>query len=311
MKIKNISIYEKLFYEALRIRLVEEKIIQLYPFDKIQSPVHLSIGQEAVAVGLCANLNSEDWIFINYRGHAFYLAKGGPLPELFAELYGKKTGLSKGKAGSMHLAAPQYGVMGASAVVGSTISHAIGAALASKIRGEDRVFTAIFGDGATEQGAYHESLNFASLYSLPVLFLCENNGLAVHAAVSERQSYSLAHHALAYGIDSTVIEEGFDFVKISNTCKKIVDQIRGSRKPMLLEVKTCRYREHVGPGEDFHFGYRSLQAIESWKAKDPLELDKTLYAKFAPQINIEINKAVEFAESSPFPTVDDLLTDVI
>ena len=305
------QLYKKLFYEALRIRLVEEKIIELYPYDKIQSPVHLSIGQEAVAVALCSQLNLDDWLFINYRGHAFYLAKGGPLPELFAELYGKRTGLSKGKAGSMHLAAPLQGVMGASAVVGSTISHAVGAALASKIRGEERVFVTVFGDGATEQGAYHESLNFASLHNLPVLFLCENNGLAVHATLSERQAFSLATHANAYGIRSAVVEEGFDFVKLSEICGRFLEQIKINQRPMLLEVKTCRYKEHVGPGEDFESGYRKLSEIDAWKLRDPLETNKELLDRYTPEISKEIESAVEFAEGSPFPTIDDLLTDVI
>ena len=168
---KNVDLYRELFYEALRIRLVEEKIIELYPSDIIQSPDHLSIGQEAVAVGVCSNLDRDDWILINYRGHAFYLAKGAPLPEFFAELMGKKNGQSKGKAGSMHMASPAQGVMGASAVVGSTISHAVGAALISKLKKENTIFVTNFGDGALEQGALHESLNFASLYKTPVLFL--------------------------------------------------------------------------------------------------------------------------------------------
>jgi len=303
--------YEKLFYEALRIRLVEEKIIDLYPYDKIQSPVHLSIGQEAVAVGLCSQMKLDDWLFINYRGHAFYLAKGGPLPELFAELYGKRTGLSKGKAGSMHLASPKQGVMGASAVVGSTISHAVGAALASKIRGEDRVFVTVFGDGATEQGAYHESLNFAALHSLPVLFLCENNGLAVHAALRERQAFSLTAHAKAYGIESLIVEDGYDFVKLSAICGEVLKQIKDRQRPMLLQINTCRYKEHVGPGEDFEAGYRTLSLVKAWKEKDPLEMDTKLIARFAPIISKEIEAAVDFAETSSFPTIDDLLTDVI
>ena len=305
------QLYERLFYDGLRIRLVEEKIIELYPYDKIQSPVHLSIGQEAVAVGLCSQLRLEDWLFINYRGHAFYLAKGGPLPELFAELYGKRTGLSKGKAGSMHLAAPKYGVMGASAVVGSTISHAVGAALASQIRGEDRVFVTVFGDGATEQGAYHEALNFASLHNLPVLFLCENNGLAVHSPLGERQAFSLATHAKAYGVESVVVEDGYDFVRLSVICGEVLGQIKNTQRPMLLEIKTCRYKEHVGPGEDFEAGYRELSEVKAWKSKDPLEIDKELIAKFTPAISKEIESAVEFAETSPFPTIHDLLTDVI
>lgn len=303
--------YEELFYEAFRIRLVEEKIIRLYPHDKIQSPVHLSIGQEAIAVGLCSQMKLDDWLFINYRGHAYYLAKGGPLPELFAELYGKRTGLSKGKAGSMHLAAPKQGVMGASAVVGSTISHAVGAALASKIRGEDRVFVTVFGDGATEQGVYHESLNFAALHSLPVLFLCENNGLAVHASLGERQAFSLTAHAKAYGIESILVEDGYDFLKLSAICGEVLKQIKDRQRPILLQINTCRYKEHVGPGEDFEAGYRALNEVKAWKKKDPLEIDTKLIARFTPIISKEIEAAVDFAETSAFPTLDDLLTDVI
>ena len=146
---------EELFYQALRIRMVEEKIIEMYPSDAIQSPVHLSIGQEAVAVGVCEARDPQDWIFINYRGHAFYLAAKAQLDAFFAELMGKRTGICGGKGGSMHLAAPDFGVMGSSAVVGSTISHAVGAALASKIKGETRIHIANFGDGATEQGVFH------------------------------------------------------------------------------------------------------------------------------------------------------------
>jgi TPP-dependent pyruvate/acetoin dehydrogenase alpha subunit len=302
---------EKLFYEALRIRLVEEKIIDLYPSDKIQSPVHLSIGQEVVAVSLCSEIRDNDWLFINYRGHAFYLANGGPMPELFAELYGKKYGLSKGKAGSMHLAAPKNGIIGASAVVASTISHAVGAALASKIKGENRVFVAIFGDGATEQGVYHESLNFASLHGLSVLFLCENNELAVHASLEERQSYSLIKHANSYDIDATKILEGYDINILTNHFCKKLEYIRKNSKPALIEVKTCRYKEHVGPGEDFDAGYRDLNIVNDWKKKDPLILNKKLIKKFTPLITEEIRDAVDFAEKSPVPGLDDLLTDVL
>mgnify|MGYP006080352713 CR=1 FL=1 len=302
---------EKLFYDALRIRLVEEKIIELYPYDKIQSPVHLSIGQEAVAVSLCSEIKVNDWLFINYRGHAFYLANGGPMPELFAELYGKKGGLSKGKAGSMHLADPSNGIIGASAVVASTISHAVGAALASKIRGENRVFVAIFGDGATEQGVYHESLNFASLHGLQVLFLCENNELAVHASIEERQSYSLIKHANSYNINATKILQGYDVNILTNHFRKKLEYIRKNRRPALIEVKTCRYKEHVGPGEDFDAGYRDLKVVNNWKKNDPLIFNKKLIKKFTPLITNEINNAVDFAEKSPFPELNDLLTDVL
>jgi len=300
-----------LYFESLRIRMVEERVILLYPTDLIQSPVHLSIGQEAVAVGVCANLNVDDWVFINYRGHAFYLAKGGPLPEFFAELMGRRTGLSKGKAGSMHLAAPEVGIIGASAVVASTISHAVGAALAAKIRRQSkRIFVANFGDGATEQGVFHESLNFASLHRLPVLFLCEDNGLAVHASVRERQSYDLKRLVEAYGIEFHQIDEGYDPDLVFQRSGEVIRNIRDTGAPAFLRIKTSRYREHVGPGEDFSFGYRSREALQSWLAKDPLENRRAEFQEIEREIKEEIDAAVRFAIDSPFPTAEDLLTDV-
>jgi TPP-dependent pyruvate/acetoin dehydrogenase alpha subunit len=302
--------HNELLFKALRIRLVEEKIIELYPTDLIQSPVHLSIGQEAVAVGVCANLDLSDWVFINYRGHAFYLAKGGPLPQFFAELMGRMDGLSKGKAGSMHLAAPEQGIIGASAVVASTISHAVGAALAAKIKGEkNRVFVANFGDGAMEQGVFFESLNFASLHKLPVLFLCEDNGLAVHTSIKERQSFDISRLVSAFGIKYFEITEGYDPSIVMSNSKDSIEYVRQNQLPVFLKIQTARYREHVGPGEDFNAGYRSEDEMNQWKSKDPLftwrgrdEAKKI--------INKEINQALDFAQNSPFPTVKELLTDV-
>ena len=294
----------------MRIRLVEEKIIELYPSDLIQSPVHLSIGQEAVAVGVCANLNLDDWVFINYRGHAFYLAKGGPMPEFFAELMGKKNGQSKGKAGSMHLASPKQGIMGASAVVGSTISHAVGAALMSNIKKEKKIFVTNFGDGALEQGVSHESFNFASLYKVPVLFLCEDNNLAVHSPKSERQSFSLESLVDSYGIPFYEIEEGYDFLKVQQQSKIAIDQVRNSNSPVFLKINTARYKEHVGPGEDFHSGYRDESEINIWKSLDPLINNKEFYYEFLEKINKEIEEAVKFGLGSQLPDKEDLLSDV-
>jgi TPP-dependent pyruvate/acetoin dehydrogenase alpha subunit len=298
--------------ECLRIRMIEEKIIELYPSDLIQSPVHLSIGQEAVAVGVCAHLKKTDWVFINYRGHAFYLAKGGPLPAFFAELMGRRTGLSKGKAGSMHLAAPEQGIIGASAVVASTISHAVGAALATKIKKEfGRVFVANFGDGAMEQGVFHESLNFASLQNVPVLFLCEDNGLAVHTDIVSRQSFNIEALVRAYGIPFMEFTRGYDPEAVSAAAFKAIDHVRTHQSPYFLKIKTCRYREHVGPGEDFWGGYRSEEELADWKANDPLIRYADELEKYKPEIKAEIEAAVEFAMSSPFPTEEDLLTDVL
>ena len=304
--------YESLVLSCLRIRLVEEKIIDLYPSDLIQSPVHLSIGQEAVAVGSCAAMAEADLLFPNYRGHAFYLARGGPLNEFLAELMGRITGISKGKAGSMHLAAPDHGVMGASAVVASTISHAVGAALAARIRGQaERVFVTVFGDGATEQGVFFESLNFAALHELPVLFLCEDNNLAVHTSLSDRQAFSLELVAQAFGIRYFSEQKGYDPLAVFEASSEALQYVRSGSGPAVLRVKTMRYREHVGPGEDFDSGYREEAVVAEWKKNDPLEQD---LGRFAAEIDLmkkEIDEAVDFAIQSEFPGIEELLTDVL
>ncbi|MDR4494378.1 MAG: thiamine pyrophosphate-dependent dehydrogenase E1 component subunit alpha [Nitrospirales bacterium] len=303
--------FRELFYQALRIRLVEERIIALYPSDVIQSPVHLSIGQEAVAVGACQELEKTDLIFCTYRSHAFYLAKGGNLKEMFAELYGKVTGCARGKAGSMHLTAPEVGLMGSSAVVASTIPHAVGAALAAKHLGKDQVVMAVFGDGATEEGVYHESLNFAVLHRLPVLFLCENNGLAVHSSQSARQRYAILEHARSYGLSAQHIADGYDLENVADTISGLVRRVRQIREPVFVEIRTYRYKEHVGPGEDFHCGYRQREEWWSWKQRDPLEQHPDLRDMMQPSIIKEIDEAVEFARASPFPPEEELLRDVV
>lgn len=305
------GIYEELFYKALRIRLVEERIIELYPSDKIQSPVHLSIGQEAVAVGVCQFLQQTDLLFCSYRSHAFYLAKGGSLREMFAELYGKTTGCGRGKAGSMHLAAPDVGLMGASAVVASTIPHAVGAALAAERLKKPQVIVAVFGDGATEQGAYHESLNFAALHKVPLVFCCENNGLAVHSKLEARQAYGITDHAKSYGLPVAYLADGHDVMKVHEMFSAIVGEVRRSRSPHFVEIRTCRYKEHVGPGEDADAGYRSAEELEAWKSKDPLILNQDLVAQYRPVILREIDDAVEFAEQSRWPDSSELLSDVV
>lgn len=303
--------YRSLFRLSLKIRMVEEKIVELYPSDKIQSPVHLSIGQEAVAVGLCDVLRREDMIFGTYRSHAFYLAKGGDLKEMFAELYGCLGGGCKGKAGSMHLTAPEVGFMGSTAVVASNLPHAVGAALAAKRRQTGQVTVAAFGDGATEEGVAHESMNFASLLGVPVLFLCENNGLAVHSRLAARQSYELCAWAAGYGIDTLRIDEGWDFMAMREALSGAVGRIRETQRPAFVEVKTYRYKEHVGPGEDYNAGYRCREELDWWLARDPLVQDAALAAELAPGIAAEIAEAVAYAEACPLPGRDELLTDVI
>lgn len=303
--------HRSMFREALRIRLVEEKIIEIYGSDRIQSPVHLSIGQEAVAVGVCRPLRPSDLLFGTYRSHAFYLAKGGDLKLMMAELYGKVTGGAKGKAGSMHLTAPEVGFMGSSAVVASTIPHAVGAALASRVRQLDQVIVAVFGDGATEEGVYHESMNFAALHRLPVLFICENNGYAVHSHITARQSYGIGDLTRCYGVPVQRIADGHDAAAIRDATAAAAERIRAGGGPEFLEILTCRYKEHVGPGEDFAAGYRNEADVRAWAERDPLNRDAALAAELTPEINDEIAEAMAFAEASPWPGREELLTDVL
>lgn len=303
--------YRRLFRMALRIRLVEERIIDLYPSDRIQSPVHLSIGQEGPSVCLCDALAPADPVFGTYRSHALYLAKGGDLAQMFRELCGRLGGPSKGKAGSMHLAAPEVGMMGSSAVVASNLPHAVGAALAAKRRNTGQVCVAAFGDGATEEGVAHESLNFASLHGLPVLFFCENNDLAVHSRRAARQSYDLCAWAAGYGIATLRIAESWDLVAGRAALARAVAQIRETGRPVFVEILTYRYKEHVGPGDDFGAGYRSRDELARWRERDPLILDAALAAEMTPGIAAEIDAALEDALSAPLPGRDDLLTDVL
>ena len=308
--VKDEAIYRRLFRTALLIRLVEERIIDLYPSDRIQSPVHLSIGQEAVAVGVCDGLRPDDIMYATYRSHGFYIAKGGSLDAMFAELYGRKGGVSGGKAGSMHLSAPEVGLLGSSAVVASTIPHAVGSALSFKRRGLSRIAVTVFGDGATEEGVYHESLNFAAVMKVPALFICEDNGLAVHSHRPVRQSYRLPEHAATFGIASRRLEEGWDIMAVRQATLEAAERVRAG-EPFVLEIVTSRYKEHVGVGEDFHFNYRTSETVDLFKSRDPLIVDTKLVEELRPEIMREIEAAVAFAEASPAPGRAELLTDVI
>lgn len=304
------TLEEELFYKTLRIRMVEERIAEIYPSDKIQSPCHLSIGQEAVAVGSCHSLSKEDLIFSNYRGHAYMLAKGGSMKEMVAELYGKSTGCGKGKAGSMHLFSEKVGMLVSSAVVASTIPHAVGAALAMKLLKQKNVALAIFGDGATEEGIFHESLNFAALKKVPVIFICENNGLAIHSKLNARQAYKISTLPKSYEMDTYQCLEGYDPVKVHACVSKAIEKTKKTCTPAFIEVVTCRYREHVGPKEDYQSGYRAKKEVDDWKQKDPVCTNKAGIEKYSAAIKKEIEEAVAFAEASPWPEEKELLYDV-
>jgi len=302
--------YNNLFYDALRIRMVEEKISEIYFSDVIQSPIHLSIGQEHASVGVLNALQKEDLVFSTYRGHANYLAKGGCLRKLMAELFGKIDGFAKGKAGSMHLASKEHGVMGSSAVVASTLSHSVGAAYALKYKKTGSIATVFFGEGATGSGVYHETLNLASTFKVPLLFICEFNNLAIFTNFKDVHSYDIKNHAQSYGIESFRINDGWDLEKINKKTCSLVEEIRKDSKPRMLIIDTCRYMQHVGPGEENQLNNIDNEKIKVWKTKDPLIVDKVLINKFAREISIEIEEAIEYAKNSDFPPESEVLTDV-
>jgi TPP-dependent pyruvate/acetoin dehydrogenase alpha subunit len=306
---------ERLYRSLRQIRRAEEEIARIYPSDKIKSPVHLSIGQEAVAVGVCDVLKPEDVVSPTYRGHAAFLAKGGSLNGMFAELYGKATGVAHGKGGSMHLIDMSHGVLGASAVVGTTIPLAVGFALAFKRQRSDRAVVAFFGDGATEEGVFTESLNFAALHKLPILFVCENNFYAIHTPVTRRwATQRLCERVETYGIPNRCIEDG-DVLKLREEAAAAVARLRRGEGPAFIECRTYRWLEHVGPNEDFDAGYRASDEREPWVQSDQLiKIGALIAAERRSAIDAEVDNAIKdaiaFAEASPFPDISALNTNV-
>lgn len=307
--------HEALFRDLCRIRRVEEEIARIYPTDKIKSPVHLSIGQEAVAVGVCRALNLQDTVFGTYRSHALYLAKGGDLKRMIAELYGKATGCCKGKGGSMHLADLSAGIMGTSAIVATAIPHAVGYAYALQYQKKDALACVFFGDGATEEGAFYESLNFAALKKTPVLFICENNGYAVHSRQQARQAVlNISEKVKPFGIPSRTME-GSSAASVYQAASEAASAIRHGQGPQFIEFLTYRWQEHVGPRQDYTAGYRDIQEAEPWFAKDPLReaalnLSPEVCIKIEGEVKEEIADAFQFAEDSPWPDAEELFADL-
>jgi len=307
--------FPSLYRKLLLIRRVEEEIARIYPSDKIKSPVHLSIGQEAVAVGVCDPLRRDDVVSGTYRSHASYIAKGGDLRALFAELYGKDTGCARGKGGSMHLVDMNQYVLGTSAVVGTTVPVAVGYALALRREGKGRVVVAFFGDGATEEGVFYESLNFAALHRLPVLFVCENNFLAIHTPIEKRwATRRLCERVQTYGIPAQQVTDS-DVLQIRQFAIEALGSMRERGGPSFIECHTYRWREHVGPREDYDDGYRSRDELVRWQAKDQvLTIGSRLAAgeklSIEAEIEREVADAIQFAETSPFPDSKELYTHV-
>jgi TPP-dependent pyruvate/acetoin dehydrogenase alpha subunit len=309
-----------LYKTMVRIRLCEESLVEPILNGEVRCPVHLYSGEEAIATGVCAALSKEDYIFGTHRSHGHYLAKGGGMGELIAEIYGKETGCSRGRGGSMHIIDPDKGMMGSAPIVAGTISLALGAALAASIRKENRVAVCFFGDGATGEGVLYESLNFAALKCLPIVFICENNLYSTHMPIGEcRSNLPISYIGKPFGISSVRIN-GNDVLKVYETAKEAVKLCREGRGPIFIECITYRLRGHVGPDDNIqgaHTDIRPHMEIEKWRKKDPIPnfrryLIRNAIAKKDELVRIEqmaqkeVHDAHVFTKNSPHPKQMDI-----
>jgi acetoin:2,6-dichlorophenolindophenol oxidoreductase subunit alpha len=317
--------YSKPFLHALlrmmiRIRRCEENLIEPILQSEVKCPVHLYSGQEAVAAGLCASLKKRDYVFGNHRSHGHFLAKGGCMKELIAEIYCKQTGCSRGRGGSMHLIDPAVGMLGAAPIVAGTISLALGAALATFIRKEDRVAVSFFGDGATGEGVLYESMNFASLKGLPIIFACENNLYATHMPIREcRIGIDIYKVAEPFCIQTQVVD-GNDVIAVYEAGKAAVARCRNSEGPVFLEFRTYRIRGHVGPDDNIqgsHTDIRPKEEINQWLQRDPIVIFENNLMEnrllevpelklIREEAELEVAEAIAFAKSSLRPGEDGL-----
>jgi pyruvate dehydrogenase E1 component alpha subunit len=300
------------FYRSLLlIRRVEEAIAERYAEQEMRCPTHLCIGQEAVAVGVCEMLQQNDGIFSSHRAHSHYLAKGGSLKAMIAELYGKSTGCCGGRGGSMHLIDLAAGFIGATPIVGSTIPIAVGHAWSTYLCSKDRVTVVFFGDGCFEEGVMHESMNFASLYKLPIVFVCENNGYSVYTRFEARQpKRSIRGIAHAHGLD-IYHGDGNDVLNVAALARDAVKRTRQGKGPQFIELDTYRWLEHCGPNDDDALGYRPAGELMSWKKRCPVEYFRNLLLEQVTDNDIqqiendilhEIEIAFSYALESPNPT---------
>jgi len=313
-----------LYETMLLIRVCEESLVEPILSGEVGCPVHLYSGQEAIAAGVCAALTKKDYIFGSHRSHGHYLAKGGSVRALIAEIYGRKGGCSGGRGGSMHVYDATEGIMGAVPIVAGTVSLAVGCALATKIRKQISVTVSFFGDGATGEGVLYESLNFASLKKLPIIFVCENNFYSTHLPLREcRPSNSIFKIGLPFCIPCFRID-GNDVLKVYEMAKKSVKSCREGRGPIFIETITYRQRGHVGADDNIqgiHRDIRPKREIEKWKRKDPiLRMEKYLKKnkilsreeldKIKQEIEVKVMSAYLSAKKSPYPKKEDLTNHV-
>jgi pyruvate dehydrogenase E1 component alpha subunit len=304
----------------LRIRVAEEFLAPLLEENEIRCPTHLYTGQEAIAAGVCAALRKEDYVFGGHRSHGHYLAKGGGMRALMAELYGKATGCSAGRGGSMHLVAREVGLLGTVPLVAATIPIAAGAALASKLRGDGKVSVAFFGDGATEEGHFHESINLAAIYRLPVIFVCENNFYSSHMHILERRAEAGLHRfGEVHGIAAARLD-GNDVMAVHQAAREAVHRGRSGCGATLLECLTYRWRGHVGPSMDMDVGVKRKDELKDWLPRDPLVRARSALAGLGvaegefdgigQEVRSEVDDAIRFARESQYPETGEATTHV-
>ena len=309
---------EGLYRTIVRIRFFEEKVQELFGAGELPGFVHLYMGQEACATGVCANLGTDDYITSTHRGHGHCIAKGGRPDRMMAELYGKSTGYNKGRGGSMHIASPEIGILGANGILAAGLPLAVGAALTAKMQKNGKVVAAFLGDAASNQGTFHESLNLAAIQDLPVLFVCENNQFGVGTRITEATRVAdVAKRVVAYGIPGEIVD-GQDVVAVYEAAGRLIQDARDGKGPALLELKTWRFRAHF---EGEPATYRTKEEEKQWLQRDPLVLarerftaDELMTIQQCDEIDREtrdeILAAVEFARTSPDPRVEDALQDV-
>jgi len=310
-----------LYKMMLKIRLFEDRIVDLYARGEVPGLAHLYIGEEAVAAGVCAELRADDYITSTHRGHGHVIAKGAELKPMMAELYGKKNGYCKGKGGSMHIADMEIGILGANGIAGGGLPIAVGAGWSARWRQTDQVAVCFFGDDASNNGTFHESLNLASLHQLPVIFVCENNLYGISTCQVQHQPISdIAIRSTSYNMPGVVVD-GNDVLDVHQAAVKAIKRARAGEGPTLIECKTYRWRGHHEGDPNQGDRYRSKEEIRAWKEKDPIErfaatlvsqrtTTRKQLAAFEKALVSEIDAAVEFARQSAFPAIDELFEDV-
>jgi len=313
-----IKLLTSMLETMLKIRMFEENIVKLFKAGELPGWLHVYIGEEAVATGVCLNLTIKDYITSTHRGHGHCIAKGANIKNMMAELYGKKTGCCKGRGGSMHISDASVGILGANGIVGGGIPIATGAALGCQYLKEGRIVVSFFGDGASDEGSFHESLNLASIWKLPVIYVCENNLYAETNPLNMHLNVeNIADRAKAYNIPSIIVD-GMDVIDVYNKINKVASDIRNGDGPVLVEAKTYRYRGHYEGDPEV---YRTKEEVNEWKMKDPiLKLEEKIIKEriltlseienIKKVVQNEIEEAIEFGRKSPEPLKEEAMDNV-